>query len=590
MPDEKNNGMGNPVPAVNNTVNSNGEQNPNVDSTSNVSPATVANSNPTVEPVKVAPTVPVQDSVQNVQATGSGNNVNNVTPNPMPNNVQSTPGIGTPASDSPSNKGKKKNNLVPIILVVVAIVAIAAAAFLLLMPKKKDPEKVLKGAINDVYESFSKGLKTMKGENVEVNPLTDPIKVSGNLTVGGDLFKDIVNDKLSFNIGFDYAKKQMDAALLLNENNSDLVDATIFVKNNKAYIKSNSLFDNTYFVQDFNWDEEFDFSELEASFSSSSQSLSIDDMDHVVKTLVDAINNSIDEKYISSSNETIKINNDSVKTYKITYKVNKESLEAFAKSFINSIKNDEKLLKILADNSDVSVEDLKKQLEESVEQVAVEDFSEMQLNVYTVGNDNEVVKFEVVDTKDSKNVISYADYKDNAYLLVNLTEEGQTIKLEVISTKKNNVQNVDVKFMDKKYATFTVRAWNEKEVDLDYDINVQEAQVSSKGTIKITAEAKDATEKFSISFSTDSSIAGQTYKFSIKADMDVKFKEELTNFDVSKALTMEQMTEADATKMTNAMEKLQKSNIYKFIEKNGDKITNPTPELNMSGTITGPSI
>lgn len=498
----------------------------------------------------------VADTTSNEETTVTSNNteVNEVSNTQIQNND----------FGMPNKNGKSKKLLITIIsLVVIGLAGIGGFIF---YKFNSNPEAIMKDAINDAYKDFSKALEDFEKYDFNFNPLEDSFKMSGELSVGGDLLKGLENDKIKVEVGLDAKNEKFEASAILDENNKELLNATIFGKNGKLYLKSDNLFDNTYYINDYDFEENFDFSELESALGEM-ENISLEDIDSIVKSLKDAVIKSLDEDEMEKSKDEIKINGNKVKTTKITYTIDKKSTEKFVKSMIKEIKKDDSLLEKIAEIADEEVENIKDLLDEAEDEIDEDDiFSDMgkgKFSIYTTGLKQDVVRVELVAEGVT---IAYNDYKDNFSFEV--TSKDDDVNFEIVGETKKDITTIDVKYNKETYATFVVRSFTDSYIDLDYDINLPEdlvgTEIIAEGSIKLKVNKESDTEiNGTFEFSLDANVDGEKINVSGKLDYALEIGANIADYSTTNA--KEEMTEADAEKITNTIQSLQDTELFKFL-------------------------
>lgn len=456
------------------------------------------------------------------------------------------------------NEGKKKKMIVPIVIAAIALILIIGGIGYKFI--SNNPTNILKDSINNAYKDFKDELKEYDKKKKDFDITKDSIKVSGDLELSGELFKDIKDDKILFTAGFDYANKLIEGEATLKEDGKDLLNATVFAKDNKMYLKSNNLFDNTYELDDFDFDEEFNLNDFE-DMMSEMDNISTDDIDYLVKEFKDALIKSLNKDEMTKEKETIEINDLSIKTTKISYNIDKTSTKELMSSLSDILTENDEFVSKFAKLTDLEKSDIKDAFKELKDKDNYEDMPKGEINVYTTGVTNKVVKVELkLDTV----TMSYSDYKDNVYILV--SEKESNMKFEVIAKTEKKVTDVEVKVNKQKVATLTVRQFDEEGIDFDYNIDVEDV-IKAKGTIKITCKEKSKTEYEGVmEFSVNGEIDGEEIDFGAKMNYTITTKATIADYDTSKAIASDDITEEDAEKLENALEDLENSKIYSFIE------------------------
>lgn len=457
-----------------------------------------------------------------------------------------------------TDNGKKKKIVVPIVVAAIALILIIGGIGYKTI--SNNPTNILKDSINNAYKDFKDSLEEYDKKKKDFDITKDSIKVSGDLQLSGDMFKDIEDDKISFTAGFDYANKLLEGEATLEEDGKNLLNATVWTKDNKMYLKSNNLFDNTYELDDFDFEEEFNLEELEDAMSEM-DNVSTDDIDYLVKEFKDALIKSLNKDEMTKEKETIEINDLSVKTTKISYNIDKNSTKELMTSLADILTENDEFISKLAKLTDSEKSDIKDAFKELKDKDNYEDMPKGEINIYTTGVTNKVVKVELkLDTV----TMSYSDYKDNVYVLV--SEKESDLRLEVIGKTEKKVTDIEVKFNKQKIATLTVRQFDEEGIDFDYNIDVED-EIKAKGTVKITCKEKSKTEyEGVVEFSINAEADGEEIDFGAKMNYTIQTKEKIADYDTSKAIASDDITEEDAEKLENALEDLENSKIYSFIE------------------------
>lgn len=457
-----------------------------------------------------------------------------------------------------TKNGKKKKMIVPIVIAAIALFLVIGG--IVYKTISNNPTNILKDSINNAYKDFKDELKEYDKKKKDFDITKDSLKISGDVELTGDIFKDLKDDKISFEAGLDYANKLLEGEATLKEDGKDLLNATVFTKDNKIYLKSNNLFDNTYLLDDFDFDSEFDLEDYELAMQEVNN-ISTDDIDYLVKEFKDALIKSLNKDEMTKEKETIEINDLTVKTTKISYNIDKSSTKELLTSLSNILSENDEFLSKLAKMTDTEKSDIKDALKELKNIDNYDDIPKGELNVYTTGVTNKVVKTELkLDTI----TMSYSDYKDNVYILVN--EKESNMKLEVIATTEKDITDIEVKLNKEKIATFIVRQFDEEGIDFDYNINI-ENEIKAKGSFKVTCKEKSKTEYEGVmEFSINAEIDGEEFDFGANINYTIQIKEKIADYDTSKAIEADDMTSEDNEKLEKALEELENSNIYSFIE------------------------
>lgn len=453
--------------------------------------------------------------------------------------------------DKNNNQEGKKRNVLGIALIAAIIIILAIGLGYKVI--SNNPTNILKNSINNAYKDFKDELKDYDKKKNGFNITKDTFKINGDIEFSGDYFKDLKDNKISFVAGLDYPNKLIEGEATLEEDGKNLLNATVWNKDDKLYIKSNNLFDNTYVMDDFNFEEEFDLSELEDLMEEMNE-VSTDDIDYLVKEFKDALIKSLDKDEMTKEKETIDINDISVKTTKISYNIDKTSTKELMTSLSDILVENDEFVSKLAKLTDVEKNDIKDSLKELKDKENYEDMPKGEFNVYLTGINNKAVKVEL---KLDSITLSYSEYKDNVYALI--SEKQSNTKIEVIGKTEKKVTDIEVKYNKEKIATLTVRQFDEEGIDLDYDINIEDV-IEAKGSLKITSKEKSKTEYDGvIEFSINGNIDNEELDFGINMNYTIKTGEKIADYDTNDAIPEDEITKEDEKKLEDALEELKNS-------------------------------
>lgn len=519
-----------------------------------------ANTTEAVNEVVNAPVTPQPNEGENQNETSNTPNVDNVTPQPdngeNQNETGNTSNVVNVTPQPTSDKPKKKTGLIVgiIIGVVVLIAAILFAVYSLVL---NNPTTIVKNAINDFYEKTSSKLKEYEKNEMKFNIAQDTMKVNGDIKLGGTLFKGAENSKISFATTLDYKNKLAEINLGLNEENKDIADVSLYLKNNHNYMKSNTLFDNVYDSGEQDFNEMFNFEDL---ISAQNSEINLENVDIILKESKDALIKSIDKKYMTKGNANINIGDKEVKVKTIVYSIEKDSVKSLftgiSKELLASSKFIDTISKMTGQEKS-AIEEVLNSLgkEENYDDIS----SKGQFVIYTTGLNNKVVG---VEFGDEETTIRYYSNEDDGYFAV--IENKETL-FDVVAKKQDVRINYYEEGKKTEIAKLTIKKNDAENIDVDYEISYSGMSVS--GNLKLTAK-KENDKKVSGNLGLTIEVAATgSEKMSLGLDMNyaLEIGAPITDIDVSKALPVEQMTASDQQKMLTTMEALESSKLFTTI-------------------------
>ena len=527
-----------------------------------------------------------QNSLNNGFSSGPNAGANGGTPlnevPTMPNQAGQNPAIDAsfPATTPPNtttlgnaqasqmpnqNNAPKNKGTIKIAIIVIAILLIGGLAFgvyaLFFAPSKTD---MLKSAINDVYAGFSSSLEKLEKQKVDIDIFNDSLKLEGDFQIAGSTFAKLKDDKIDFTLGLDYKNKLMEASGKLSEKNKDLLDGKIILKNNHLYLKSDSLLNNVYDLGSYNFDDHVDLGDLENDLNSVDLP-SASDIDFIVKEFKDALLNSLDEKNMKQEKVDLSINNTKVKATKITYTINKETMLKLAKNLATELNSNDNLKAKLVDIFKINKDDYQDALDAMQDEKAFDSFEgEGEFSIYATGVTHQFAGAELIVKDGGK--LAFYNSGDNAYFIFNEEESNET--LEITSVKEKDIYDVRITMTEDnkaiEVAKLTIRKLTNEEIDLDYDLNIEDTKAS--GSLKLTGKQDNKNITGKVEFSVNYTEDKEKYDVSFTANYKVTAGQKIATDNVSTAISSENITDEDMTKVKDKLTDLESSNIYDYLK------------------------
>lgn len=457
------------------------------------------------------------------------------------------------------NPKKKKKGLAGVIA-IIAVLVLGAGLYFVYKGFTENPTEIIKKVIENAYKDFSADLKEVDQKTSGIDILNEPVKMTGEISYNTDTFKGLDKEKVAYDLGLDYKKKMAVVGGALLKDGSNLVDGKIYLKNNKMYMKSDTLFNNTYALGEQKFDELFDFQDLEDTLKATDVP-SVDDIDYIVREFKNALVASLDSKKMILEKGNLDIEGKSVKTNKITYKLDNEAMMNLSNSIIKKVLENDELVSKLADLTGEAEEDV----EEALEAAIIEDESDIDdfdgdFVLYTTGINYKVVKMELVSGNEK---ITLSSYDDKMRIVIDTTE----FKGELASIKNGNAYDVTLSVNGSKIVVLKVREFDDEKIDLDYDIDA--GGVKLEGALKINVDNKKSGElKGEVDATLEITQDREKANYSLNFTFDLLGNASLEDIDTTKALT--DVTEEDYSKLMTKLEELESSALYNYISGNTD--------------------
>ena len=425
--------------------------------------------------------------------------------------------------DDTVKKPKKNKKLIIIILVALVVLCLGFGGFIFYNGR---PKRIVSNVINKLYKDYDKAMNN----TLDFDPLKDSYKMEGTLTVDTNIdgFEDLNKEKVGFTLGMDYPNNKIEAGASLTEESKTIVDAMIYIIKDTMYATLGDDYKNAIKLgSDDEISEVFDISELE------NINISKDDINYIVKAYKNILIDSIDEKDLKKSTDTIEVDGKDVKVNKVTYKINDKNLEKLTKKMIDGMLDDKELLKKLSNIADIDVDDLKDELKEAKKDIEIDEDINMSLNFYTKG------------------VL-------NTYVGMEFKGEGFSIKSTKIDDDKTDIE---IEIESLLTAEINVKESSDEKFDADFKIKAAGETIS--GSITTTSkETKKDNYKGTFAFS----IKYNDYKFKLDMDYTLELNANIADIDTKNAVEYSENDEELNKAINDIADRLQKSNIYSIIE------------------------
>ena len=422
------------------------------------------------------------------------------------------------------NKIAKKNITIAIIILLVGLI-------IGLLIYNINKTKVFKATVNTLSNNLIEGLDN---KNIDFLNIDGPTRFNFTFNEEDDL-----NDKISLKLEADNKNNKLG----LDINYNSLYDINLYHDNN-IYLKSNTLLDNIYQLNlDLNSNCEVN---CDASLNdyiktlTSSLTFNTSNLKDLVNMLNSTINKSFKGRYVSTSKESVTINDNKVKLKRYTYKLNKDSI----KVLINNIDKNT----ILKDKLFSLFENYFKRYN-----ITTDNFKEIYNNIneegtFSVYEQNGTIKIVDIDWGEFLDLSVRPDGDK-----VNINVGGDFIALEFkLSIDKTNqeylinVYNLgkliyDINISKKDILLLDIKLYHEDKI---YPIIITNKANKDGDIIKglLTLKYKDTT--YDINYEIEKNITMNDY-----------------NFD--NALSIKSIDEIDMTKINEAIEVISNSNLIK---------------------------
>ena len=422
------------------------------------------------------------------------------------------------------NKIAKKNITIAIIILLVGLI-------IGLLIYNINKTKVFKATVNTLSNNLIEGLDN---KNIDFLNIDGPTRFNFTFNEEDDL-----NDKISLKLEADNKNNKLG----LDINYNSLYDINLYHDNN-IYLKSNTLLDNIYQLNlDLNSNCEVN---CDASLNdyiktlTSSLTFNTSNLKDLVNMLNSTINKSFKGRYVSTSKESVTINDNKVKLKRYTYKLNKDSI----KVLINNIDKNT----ILKDKLFSLFKNYFKRYN-----ITTDNFKEIYNNI------NEKGTFSVYE---QNGTIKIVDIDWGEFLDLSVRPDGDKVNINV----GGDFIALEFKLsIDKTNQEYLINVYNLGK--LIYDINISKKDILLLD-IKLYHEDKIYPIIITNKANKDGDITKGLLTLKYKDttyDINYEIEKNITmnDYNFDNALSIKSIDEIDMTKINEAIEVISNSNLIK---------------------------
>lgn len=444
--------------------------------------------------------------------------------------------------DFREKKNKKKGLITG--LVVIFIILLLGIFTLFFIKNNYNAEKFLDKTTTNLNNRLNKFIDTID--------LTNIIKTEGPTETTGKIkfetnsieLRDLNNIALEYNASTDYKNKYLDYDLTLTQGEKASINLGFSVDNERLYLRSKDLTNKEYYM-DMESDTNEQLSNIEELMTSLSEITNKDNIKYIIKSYLNSFNKALKESIVSTKYNGLNV------TY--TYEINDSNKEKINNTFINSIKNDKKLMDLFK----YSEEDLNN-MKESFNNCKIE------LTINMLNNNLKEFKFTIDDNtyhgeKLSDSKIKVTVPNDNNYLEIEYDDNkiGFTYYEDNKSTDQIILESTN-DFIKVNYSYDSVT------FDLDLSDKALKANLKKEG---LTANADFKFESNSKQTTTGTiaiNVNGDNIKLII--NNSINYKDKITKKDANGATNFENISDEEITGiMSKCYEKLQEFDVLNLI-------------------------
>ena len=422
------------------------------------------------------------------------------------------------------NKIAKKN-------ITIAIIVLLVGLIIALLIYNINKTKIFKATINTLSNNLIEGLDN---KNIDFLNIDSPTRFNFTFNEEDDL-----NDKISLKLEADNKNNKLG----LDINYNSLYDINLYHDNN-IYLKSNTLLDNIYQLNldlDSNCGVNCDASLNDyIKTLTSSLTFNTSNLKDLVNMLNSTINKSFKGRYVSTSKESVTINDNKVKLKRYTYKLNKDSIKVLINNIDKNTILKDKLFSLFGNY-------FKRY------NITADNFKEIYNNI------NEEGTFSVYEQNWTIKII---DIDWGEFLNLSVRPDGDKININV----GGDVIDLELKLsIDKTNQESLIKVYNLGELIYDININNKDNFLLD---MKLYHEGKTYPIIITNKANKDGDITKGLLTLKYKDttyDINYEIEKNITmnDYNFDNALSIKSIDEIDMTKINEAIEVISNSNLIK---------------------------
>ncbi|MDD5836567.1 MAG: hypothetical protein PUD34_05110 [bacterium] len=417
---------------------------------------------------------------------------------------------------------KKLSKKQMLFIIIAAIIVIVGVIFLII--KITDKTVYYKNVINTSFNKIT----------TSINELD---KITGNNTSFSDSI--IVNGDIQDNtskVGIEL-KTNLKDKILQGRINYNTYDLNYIYQDNKSYISSDSIFNNTYQI-----DGRLGSIDLDSILSNITIESNADtaELINTINSLKAIITSSLENKYISKKTTKTIIDKTEESVTRYSYTLNKESLKKFLDK-LNKNNNLKKkiinLVNTIAKDEVLTESNFRSELESKIINGT--------FNIYTQGSKVRKVSIYLVD------FLNVDFTSNNGYDRVEFTNEKKSNN--VIVNYNTNSKEYTISLFQKSSKRFDITFMMDNDINASYSVYTNNDKITGTITVTDVMNIKNRKIKATINYNNKT--------FTINCTINKN--DSVSKMDVSNAITNGTPSEEEQLKFKNAISEFTNSSLFK---------------------------
>ena len=370
---------------------------------------------------------------------------------------------------------EKEDTYKIVLKILTIIIVIGLCLFMIYKYIIINPKTVFKSGINKTF-------KIVNNFNKKLDVLNKPIAINGVATIDSNdqLFYDIDNYKFNLDFNIDSNNNKYSSFIDINYKNDSKAKILLQEEDYNTYLTLPGLYKSIINLN------EIEYKNIKYNY--------LNDITNAIK---DSINKQIDDRYLTTGNEEVLINDIKYNYEYIELSINKEEFSKLIGNSIADIKDDHRLFNSIKESIDMNEDELNNYLDDIQKIIITRSFDSLKLKYYTKGVFKNIIGMRlIIDDKDTITIfndnrlyttINYYEYKldihenDNKYYINVLNNDNKILYL-IINNLKDNLIDIDYEYYDNKgiiyidknnnHGNFKLSIVNDKTYSINYDYEI----------------------------------------------------------------------------------------------------------------------
>lgn len=304
---------------------------------------------------------------------------------PEMNSTMTTAGVSNPAQPPNQEIEKAKGHAwIPLIIILVLLVGGCIGAYFLVFA---NPKQAFQKTIDKSFNYLTSSIKKLDNQSSSFKgEMSLDYNITSNDTELQKLMEVLNHVDWNFQYGMDYNNKVFTFDLDTKYKNENLINANIYGKDGKVYILAKDVMNKYLYTEVEEYDKFFKREDIHT-----------EDYTTVLNSVKTALKKALKNEKFKKTEETLTIQGKSEKVSKNSLVLDATATANISKSLLKSLKEDKKFIQIFSKISEVTEKELTDNLEESYNQIQVDetDKTVLTVSIYTSGLLHSFVGFEI---------------------------------------------------------------------------------------------------------------------------------------------------------------------------------------------------